>query len=145
MLSDDARIRAELLEAAERAIRAIWDWDYLDWNALAPYVTGQVAALFRANLASQEDEEDPGPSRTLTSLAIDIHSFPEETEALVLAHYRWRERGTEGSESVVWVFILENGSWKASGIGRESDFQKKASDEEELDETGDDAITGASF
>ncbi len=138
MLSDDARIRAELLEAAERAIRAIWDWDYLNWEALAPHVTGQVAALFRANLACPGEEEDLAPTRTLTSLALDIHSFPEETEALVLAHYRWRERGTEGSESVVWVFILENGSWKASGLGRESDFRKIESsepDEEDADRT----------
>lgn len=135
MLSDDARIRAELIEAAERAIRAIWDWDYLNWEALDPHVTGQVAALFRANLASKGEEEDLAPTRMLTSLALDIHSFPEETEALVLAHYRWRERGTEGSESVVWIFILENGSWKASGLGRESDFRNIEPDEEDADRT----------
>ena len=123
MLSEDAR-RAELLEGAERAIRAIWNWNYSDWDALSPYVTGQVGALFHANVDSTIREEDLN-LRTLTDLALDILAFVGETKALVLTRYDWDDHGTPGSESVVWVFNKEDGAWKASGIARERDFPRE--------------------
>lgn len=124
MSSDDARKRVELLEAAERAIRAIWDWDYLDWDALDPYVTGQLAKFFHANLASP-DEQEQDRIRVLTELALDVHAFEDENKALVHAGYSWDDHGVAGSENVVWVFVRQDGVWRASGIGRENDLRKK--------------------
>ena len=103
--------------AAREILLAIWHWNYVDWEAMAPLVTGPMAKLLRANMAESEE----APSRTLCELAISDSGFLEDGFAWVRAVYTWQETGDgndEGSETMVWTLKNEDGRWKACSVGR---------------------------
>lgn len=103
--------------AAREILLAIWHWNYVDWEAMEPLVTGPMAQLLRANMAESEE----APSRTLCKLAILESGFLEDDFAWVRAVYTWQETGDgacEGSETMVWTLKNEDGRWKACSVGR---------------------------
>lgn len=103
--------------AAREILLAIWHWNYVDWEAMEPLVTGPMAQLLRANMAESEE----APSRTLCELAISDSGFLEDGFAWVRAVYTWQETGDgacEGSETMVWTLKNEDGRWKACSVGR---------------------------
>ena len=107
----------DLERAAGEILLAIWHWNYVDWEAMAPLVTGPMAKLLRANMAESEE----APSRTLCELAISDSGFLEDGFAWVRAVYTWQETGDgndEGSETMVWTLKNEDGRWKACSVGR---------------------------
>ena len=116
--TDRTGMPEDLERAAGEILLAIWRWNYVDWEAMAPLVTGPMAKLLRANMAESEE----APSRTLCELAISDSGFLEDGFAWVRAVYTWQETGDgndEGSETMVWTLKNEDGRWKACSVGRE--------------------------
>lgn len=115
--TDRTGMPEDLERAAGEILLAIWRWNYVDWEAMAPLVTGPMAKLLRANMAESEE----APSRTLCELAISDSGFLEDGFAWVRAVYTWQETGDgndEGSETMVWTLKNEDGRWKACSVGR---------------------------
>lgn len=115
--NDRTGMPEDLERAAGEILLAIWHWNYVDWEAMAPLVTGPMAKLLRANMAESEE----APSRTLCELAISDGGFLEDGFAWVRAVYTWQETGDgacEGSETMVWTLKNEDGRWKACSVGR---------------------------
>ena len=115
--TDTTGMSEDLERAAGEILLAIWHWNYVDWEAMAPLVTGPMAKLLRANMAESEE----APSRTLCELAISDSGFLEDGFAWVRAVYTWQETGDgndEGSETMVWTLKNEDGRWKACSVGR---------------------------
>lgn len=105
----------ELCGAARQILRDIWHWNYVDWEAMEPLVTGPMARLLRNNMAESEE----APTRDLRGIEISEYGFLEDGLAWVKAAYTWQEAGEAGSETMVWIFKNENGRWKACSVGRE--------------------------
>ena len=115
--TDRTGMPEDLERAAGEILLAIWHWNYADWEAMEPLVTGPMAKLLRANMAESEE----APSRTLCELAISDSGFLEDGFAWVRAVYTWQETGDgacEGSETMVWTLKNEDGRWKACSVGR---------------------------
>ena len=115
--TDRTGMPEDLERAAGEILLAIWHWNYVDWEAMAPLVTGPMAKLLRANMAESEE----APSRTLCELAISDSGFLEDGFAWVRAVYTWQETddgACEGSETMVWTLKNEDGRWKACSVGR---------------------------
>ena len=115
--TDRTGMSEDLERAAGEILLAIWHWNYVDWEAMEPLVTGPMAKLLRANMAESEE----APSRTLCELAISDSGFLEDGFAWVRAVYTWQETddgACEGSETMVWTLKNEDGRWKACSVGR---------------------------
>lgn len=115
--TDRTAMPEDLERAAGEILLAIWHWNYVDWEAMEPLVTGPMAKLLRANMAESEE----APSRTLCELAISDSGFLEDGFAWVRAVYTWQETddgACEGSETMVWTLKNEDGRWKACSVGR---------------------------
>ena len=114
---DNASLIDALGREARKILLGIWHWNYVDWGAMEPLVTGPMAKLLRANMAESEEV----PTRTLRELAISDCGFLEDGFAWVRADYTWREAGDgddEGSETMIWTLKSEDGRWKACSVGR---------------------------
>lgn len=117
-------------------LQAIWNWDYVHWEHMEPLVTGPIATLLRNNMAESEE----APSRLLQTLCITESGWLEHENkhedkhedkggdgdrvGWVKAVYTWKEcqaaaDADQGSETMVWVFLREDGRWKACSVGRD--------------------------
>lgn len=108
---------ADLEARARLALLAVWHWNYRDWDDVAPFVTGPLAALLRAN----RTETPEPPDKELVSLSFSETVLIEEDLFQTAADYLWR-RGDEEprAERIVWRFLLEEGRWKAAAFSRQN-------------------------
>lgn len=109
------KTRQSLADDALTILTAIWDWDYRHWEHIEDLVTGPLARILKANLT----DEEVAPSKTLLALTIASQSFEEDGTAKVQADYLWQEgEGAPVPEHIMWIFLHEDGRWKAATLGR---------------------------
>lgn len=118
-LAEDEADLVSMRDTALDILRAIWNWDYVTWESIEPMVTGPIATLLRNNMAESEEAS----ARLLRDLSITESGRLEDKAAWVRAVYTWQEREaaegeSEGSETMVWIFLHEDGRWKACSVGR---------------------------
>lgn len=102
-----------LMQEALDVLTAIWNWDYCHWEHISSLVTGPIASMLKANIT----DEDTEPGKKLLELSIRECSLEEDGTAKVRACYVWQEEDQPASEEhIIWVFINEDGRWKAATL-----------------------------
>lgn len=102
-----------LMQEALGILTAIWNWDYCHWEHISSCVTGPIASMLKANIT----DEDTEPGKKLLELSIRECSLEEDGTAKVRACYVWQEEDQPASEEhIIWVFINEDGRWKAATL-----------------------------
>ena len=101
------------MQEALDILTAIWNWDYCHWEHISSFVTGPIASMLKANIT----DEDTEPGKKLLELSIGSCSLGEDGTARVDACYVWQEEDQPASrENIIWVFINEDGRWKAATL-----------------------------
>lgn len=102
-----------VMQEALDILTAIWNWDYCHWEHISDFVTGPIASMLKANIT----DEDTEPGKKLLELSIGSCSLGEDGTARVDACYVWQEEDQPASrENIIWIFINEDGRWKAATL-----------------------------